>query len=258
MPYPLGATYRRRRHQLLAVQRGGPAGAAVPVRRRRLGAPDQPRRGRRLLLARLPAQRRARSALRLPDPRRWAPELGLRSNPKKLADRPVRQGHRGHRRLGPALLPVQLRRRAVAQRRRQRALSSRGASSTTPTSTGATTVRSNVPAPRDDRLRGPRQGVHRHPPQHPEELARHLCRPGPPGGHRLPHVARGHRGRAAARPPVRPRRPSGRPAAAQLLGLQLDRFLRPPQRVQQLGRAGRAGRTSSRPWCATCTRPASR
>ena len=56
-----------------------------------------------------------------------------------------------------------------------------------------------------------------------------------------------HRRRAAAGPPVRPRRPPRRARAAQLLGLQLDRLPRPPQRVRR-GGSRRAGAGASATW----------
>ena len=74
--------------------------------------------------------------------------------------------------------------------------------------------------PRDDHLRGPRQGHDPNPPRRPRGTARHLRRPGPPGGHRSPQVAQRHRDRADAGAPVPARPPAARSGAAKLLGLQ--------------------------------------
>ena len=92
----------------------------------------------------------------------------------------------------------------------------------------------------------------------PERAARHLRRPRASRGDRLPGRAGRDRGRAAAGPPVRARLASRRPRAAQLLGLQLDRLLRPAQRLLVLRARGPAGAASSSRWSRRCTPRASR
>ena len=77
-------------------------------------------------------------------------------------------------------------------------------------------------------------------PEIPDGPAGHLRRHGAPRRDRAPAAPRRHRGGADAGPPLRPRPPPGRPRAAQLLGIQLDRLFRPAQRVLGVGR--RAGR----------------
>ena len=67
----------------------------------------------------------------------------------------------------------------------------------------------------------------------PRGAARHVRGPGPPGGDRAPDAARGDGRRAAAGAPVRARGPSAAPGPAQLLGLQLDRLLRPARRLRR-------------------------
>ena len=75
----------------------------------------------------------------------------------------------------------------------------------------------------------------------PEEHPRHLCGDGASGRRRVSAEARGHGGRAAAGPPVRPGLPPRRTGPAELLGLQLDRLPGAPQRVLLVGRRRAAG-----------------
>ena len=77
-------------------------------------------RGRRLRLARLPAQRRAGPALRLPGARPLRSRRGPALQPEQAAARPVRQGDRRHLRLGPVAVRLRLRRPGQPQRRRLR------------------------------------------------------------------------------------------------------------------------------------------
>ena len=249
-PYPLGATYDGGGHQLLAVLRGRRGGRAVPVRRRRRRAAGRPGRGRRLLLARLPARRwrpGQRYGYRVHGP--WDPDERPALQPGQAAARPVRQGHRGRGRLGrrpcfpynfgdensrndddSAAVRAQVRRAQPVLRLGQRP--ARRTSRSTSRSSTRCTSRASPP---------------RHP-GHPRGAARHL-RAGwptrPPSStctglgvtavellpvHQFVHDA-----------------PPGRAGAAQLLGLQLDRLPRPAQRLRRRRPAGRAGRTSSRP-----------
>ena len=66
------------------------------------------------------------------------------------------------------------------------------------------------------------------------------------------------RDRADAGAPVRPRPPPGRPGAAQLLGLQHHRLLRPAPRLLRAGPRSASRCRSSEAWSRRCTRPASR
>ena len=91
-------------------------------------------------------------------------------------------------------------------------------------------------------LRGPRQGLHRAPARRAARQARDLLRPRLARRRRAPEEARRHRRRAPPRAPLGHREGSARPRAHQLLGLQLDRLLRPRRAVLVGGRAGRPGR----------------
>ena len=117
----------------------------------------------------------------------------------------------------------------------------------------------DVPLARDGHLRGPRQGLHGHAtPTSPSRCGA----PTPAWPTRRPSTTCSRLGVTAvelhAGPPVRARRPPRRAGPAQLLGLQLDRLLRPAQRVRaRRAPTGSRCRSSSR-WCGRCTRPASR
>ena len=82
----------------------------------------------------------------------------------------------------------------------------------------------------------------------PERAARHVRRPRQPHRHPLPQRPRGHRGRAAAGPPLPHRAVRGRPGHGQLLGLQLDRLLRPARGVLLRGRRAASRSPSSSRW----------
>ncbi len=75
-------------------------------------------RGRRLRLARLHPQHRARPALRLPRARPLRSGRRTTVQPEQAAARPVRQGHRRHLRVEPVAVRLQLRRSRQPQRRR--------------------------------------------------------------------------------------------------------------------------------------------
>ena len=85
----------------------------------RQGDPGHAHRGRRVRLARLPAERRARASATAtactgPTTRR----AGLRCNPSKLLDRPLRQGPRRARRVGRGRVRLPVRRSGRPQRHR--------------------------------------------------------------------------------------------------------------------------------------------
>ena len=254
---PARGRLRRRRHQLRPLLRGRRARRRVPLRSGRQRTMRHPALRDRADLARVPAGDRPRPALRVPRARPVAPRGGSALQPRQAAARPVRQGGRRRGRLGPGLLPVQLRGRGLAQRRRQRPAHPEGRRR-------QPVLRLVDRQPAADavgghrRVRDARQGLHDAPPRDPGEPARDVCGPRAPGRHRVPDLARHHRRRASAGASVPARRAPGRPRPAQLLGLQLDRLLRPAQRLHQGLRPRRARCRSSRRWSARCTRPASR
>ena len=135
-------------HELLPVLRARRARRAVPVRRRRQRDAHRADRAHRLQLARLPAGRRPRPALRLPRARALRARGGPPLQPAQAADRPVREVDRGQGPLEPrqraALRPDRGRRRRRRPRDRRRGLRRRDpevASSSTRTSTGRATGR---------------------------------------------------------------------------------------------------------------------
>ena len=79
----------------------------------------------------------------------------------------------------------------------------------------------------DGDLRAARQGFHRPPPRCPPASARHVRRPRRAGGARPPAQPGRDGGGADADPPFRGRQAPARPRPHQLLGVQLDRLLRP-------------------------------
>ena len=131
---------------------------------------------------------------------------------RQAAARPVRQGDRGQRRLGPAGLLLPVRAPGPAQQRRLRAV--RAA-----LGRGEPVLRLEPgpaaahPLPRDRHLRGARPRPDQGAPGHPRRAARHLPGPGPPRGDLAPEGARRHGGRADARAPVRHRQPPERARA---------------------------------------------
>ena len=117
-------------------------------------------RGRRVRLARLPAHRRARPALRLPDPRPVRPRQGPAVQPEQAADRPLREGRRrpGAVGRGGVRLPVRLAGRA--QRDGLRAVRAEVGGRQPVLRLGQRPPPAH-PLPRDGDLRGARQGPHR-------------------------------------------------------------------------------------------------
>ncbi len=170
----------------------------------------------------------------------WDPSVGAAVQPGEAAARPLRQGHRRRGRLGPVLLRLPLRRPRRAQRRGQRPARPEGGGAQPVLRLGQRPPAGD-PDARDRPLRAAREGLDRPPPRGARGAPGHLRRARPPRGHRAPPGARRHRGRAPAGAPVRARRPPHRPGPPQLLGLQLDRLLRPPQRLRLGGRRRRAG-----------------
>ncbi len=189
--------------------------------------------------------RRPRPALRLPRPRPLRARRGPPLQPRQAADRSLRQGDRGHRRLGARRQHPALR----AQRRRGRRLRARRRGRL------ATPCPSRVvideafdwegdrppadPVRRHDHLRDPRQGLHDDPPRGARGAARHLRRPRLRAGDRLPQGPRGHRGRAAADPPhLRRVVPVRARACANYWGYSTIGFFAPYSEYAATGRRG--------------------
>ena len=172
------------------------------------------------------------TALRLPGRRAVGARAGAAVQPAEAAARPVRPGRqrraRSRTRRSSATTVDAPRARDDLDSARQGA--ARAWSSTTG-STGATT------APRERRWRDTViyelhvKGMTQLHDRVPEELRGTYAGLATPGGHRLPVRPRRDRGRAAAHPPVRHRAGGRRARADELLGLQLDRLLRPARGV---------------------------
>ena len=255
-PYPLGHL-RRHRYQLLAVLRGGRGRRAVPVRRRGRGAAHRAQRGRRVLLARLPAPGRRRPALRLPGARPRDPARGQRCNPNKLLLDPYAKAVDGGVDWDPACFPYDVASGDPASRNDQ------DSAPTSPRRWSSTPLRLGRRPPARDAvarvgdLRDARQGVHGHAPGHPRAAARHLCRPRPPGRRRLPHGPRRH---PVELQPVHQFIHDARLVERGLRnywGYNSIGFLAPTTSIP--APAATAPRSpSSRRWCGRSTRPASR
>ena len=191
-----------------------------------------------------------RAALRLSGPRTLGPGAGARCNPAKLLLDPYARAIAGERAVGPSgvrpCAPV-IRDRPDGRTRRR---TSRGRC----VSGGRVRLGRMTGAPRTPLADSVIYELHvkgftKLHPDVPDGAAGHVRRAGPPGRHRAPETPRGDGGRAAARPPVRPRLRAGRAGPAQLLGLQVDRLLRPAHEYASAGprRPGRRVQT----WSAT-------
>ncbi|CAA9345726.1 MAG: GH13_11 / GH13 / GH13_13 / GH13_10 / CBM 48 / GH13_37, partial [uncultured Nocardioidaceae bacterium] len=231
-PLPPRCDVRRHRHELRAVQRGRRPRGALPVRRGGHRDPRRGHRGRRLRLALLPAAGAARAALRLPRPRAAQPLPRAALQPEQAAARPLRQGHCRRDRVGPVPVRLHLRRPGQPQRRGLRGIHDQGRGHQPVLRLGGRPAAVG-PLQRVVHLRGARQGAHQAPPRPPRGAARDVRRPRSPRDHRPPHQARDHRDRADAGAPVRAGQHAARQGAAQLLGLQHPRLLRPPRRLRR-------------------------
>ena len=186
---------------------------------------------------------RSGAAVRLPGARPARPRGGAAVQPGQAAARPLRQGASTARSHGTP--PSTATRWAATT-----------ASATTTDSAPFVPVGGHQPVvrvgrrppaahplARDRAVRGHVKGLTHAPPGDPAGPARHLRGHGASRRDRAPAPAGRHRGGADAGPSLRPRPLPDRPGPAQLLGLQLDRLLRPAQRVLGVGR--RAGRLAS-------------
>ena len=264
----------RAEHQLRGVRPRGDGRRAVPVRRggrrHRGGDPLHADRADPRHLARRRARAAGRPALRVPRRRPLGAGPGPDVQPRQAAARPLRP--RGQRLGGPRRpdlrLPAARRPRARPGARRPARAALRGRLRAVRPALGGRARRLRLgrrrPGPaahavdRHDHLRAARQGLHADPPGGARGAARDLRRADHGRRRALPQGPRRHHRRAAAGAPERPGARPRRGGADQLLGLQLDRLLRPAQRLQ-LGRRHRpAGHASSRRWSRRCTPPASR
>ena len=192
----------------------------------------------------------------------YAPEQGHRFNPAKLLIDPYAQGDRGRASTGTrrACLALPARRRGGRSRPTARTTRprSRSASSIDPALRLGGRPAARDAVERDGDLRGARQGLHEAAPGRARGPARHLRRARLGRGDRLPARPRRDRGRAAAGPPHHRRAVPARARADELLGLLVDRLLRPARRVRGDRSPRRAGDASSRGWSRRCTAPGSR
>ena len=184
---PARGDVRRQRHQLRPLQRARRARRAVPVRRRRRGDAET-----RVELTEVDGfvwhcylpDRAARPALRLPRARPVRPRArACGATPPSCCSTPTPRRPPAQIDWDHVAVRLRLRRPRLAQRRRLRRRTCCTASSSTRSSTGRATAASTSPTTRAD-LRGPRQGPHPAAPGRPRGAARHLRRPGAPGGHR--------------------------------------------------------------------------
>ena len=218
-PYPLGATYDgagtnfslfsevAERVELCLFDDAGP------------GDPGRAARGHRLLLARLPARRRARPALRLPGARAVGPRrTGTAATRPSCCSTPTPRRSRARSQWDEAVFPYHFDDPDGSSNDADSAPFMPRCGGHQPVLRLGQRPAAAHPVARDGHLRGARQGLHQAPPGHPRGAARHLRRPRPPGRHRPPQAARRHRRRAAAGPPVRPRQPPGRARACATTG----------------------------------------
>ena len=181
-------------------------------------------------MARVPAGRPAGPALRIPHgghiraETRPIPQSGqaarrpLRPRDRRRLHRPSGGVWRQRGRLGSA--------RATIRRRRRHVLMG----------TGSAPRRA---VGRHGDLRAARAGLHPATSGDPRTAARHVRRPRPSGGGRVPARTRHHGRRADADPPVRVRAGRAAPWHAELLGLQLPRLLRTARGIRGRVRARR-------------------
>ena len=242
-PYPLGATYDGTGTNFSRVLRGGRAGRAVPVRRRRGRDPPStcPRSRRSAGTATCRTSARA-SATASGSTARTTPPTACAATRPSCCSTPTPRRSTATVEWDESMFGYHFDDPdGAAQRRRQRRPPAQGGGHQPVLRLGQRPPAATPPGTRRSSTRSTSRASPRTHPDIPRGAAGHLRRPGHPAGHRLLQAARRHRRRAAAGAPVRPRRAPGRPGPAQLLGLQLDRLPRAPQRVLVVGHAGPAG-----------------
>ena len=245
-PYPLGATYDGAGTNFSLFSEVGGAGRALPVRRARQRDADRAARGHRLLLARLPAQRRCpASATATASTARGTRSTGTAAIPAKLLLDPYAKAIEGEVQWNEAVFPYHF----------DDPEGSRNDLDSAPFMPKCVVINPFFDWGND---RPPRIPMHetviyevhvkgftkRHP-EHPRGAARHLRRPRPSGGDRPPQAARRHRGRAAAGPPVRPRQPLLERGLRNYWGYNSIGYLAPHNEYAAARRRHRASRCRS-------------
>ena len=232
----------RRRGQLLPVLRARDGRRPLSVRpagRRGRGRTHPAHEPDRPPVARLPAGRAAGTPVRLPGARAVRAARRASVQPEQAPPRSVRASDQ---RPGPvARRRVRLRDRPrgrgpLHRRARQRGLDAEVRGDRPRVHLGRGPATGDAVEPDRD-LRDPREGHDEEPPVDPAGDPRHVPRPRARPGRRAPPVPRRDGGRADAGAPVRGRPASRRAGPVELLGIQLDRVLRPPPRLRDaLGR----------------------
>ena len=172
-------------------------------------------------LARLPARRAARPALRLSRPRALRAGQGAPLQPQQGRARPLRQGDRPR----PAAGTTRCSATRSATRRPTSSFDDRDSAAVRPAGGGGRPGLHLGRRPaaahalaQDAHLRAARQGLHPAQPGRAREAARHLRRPGLRVGHQAPDRPGRHGRRAAAGPPPPRRPPPDREGAAATTG----------------------------------------
>ena len=257
---PAGRHLRRHRHQLLAVLRGGRGRRAVPVRRRGRRAARRAQRGRRLLLARLPAARRAPGSATASGctGRGTRPAASAATPASCCSTRTPRRSTAAWTGIPPAS-PTTSRPGDPASRNDQ------DSAPHVPKARGRQPVLrlgrrppARHTAARVGDLRAARQGVHGQPPGHPRAAARHLRRPRPPGRRRLPARPSASPPSSCCRSTSSSTTPGWSSGACATTGATTPSGSSPPTTSTPAPAATAPRSPSSRRWCGRSTRPASR
>ncbi len=177
MSYPLGATYDGAGTNFALFSEVASAVTLCLFDADGSEHTRRPARAGRLRLARLPAGRGARPALRLPRRRAARARAGPALQPAQAAHRPLREGGRRlarhHLRVGRVAVRLPLRRPRRGQPRRLGTARAQGRRRE-PVLRLARRPPAPHALPRDRHLRGPRQGPHLPAPRDPRGDARHL------------------------------------------------------------------------------------
>ncbi len=171
----------------------------------------------------------------------YRPEEGHRFNPHKLLLDPYARNIVGALRWSDALFGYTVggKREDLSFDRRDSAGGMPKCEVIDPAFTWGDDRRPNDPMERDGHLRAARARLHPAASRGAASAARHVRRPRHRPGDRPPEAARRHHGRADAGPRLRRRPAPGRARAAQLLGLQHHRLLRPGRALLGLGQGER-------------------
>ena len=198
---------------------------------------DRAARAHRRRLALLPAGGAPRAGLRLPRARALQARAGTAPQPEQAAGRPLRQGLR--RLAALERRAVRLHRRPQARGPRLRPARQRGLHAQVPRARDRVHLGRRPPPgrslARDRDLRDARARLHHAPPRGAAGAARHLRGTGHRAGDRALEAPGRHHRRAAAGARLHRRPAPVRDGAAQLLGLQHARLLRPRDPLLGLG-----------------------